>query len=320
MAESFPNLDEMDIEEFEEYVKKGRSRRHRSRTPPQLQVKKISPRRIEVDDLEKRLEVAKKQAEEAQRDDCTVLVVKLHIKAVEWDVYNFFSSAGVGKVRDVRIIRDQKTGKSKGVAYVEFYSPDSVLKSMALSGQMINGQAISVQPSQAEKNRAAAAAKMAKAAGQQLSMPQEGPNKIFVAGLKDTLANIGARELRQLFSPFGEIEHVEVNRGVGYIQYKKSRDAREAVTKMDGAEIKGHRIKVGMADTKASIREAQRMGDHEEDGTYLRSQGQKMQLIQKLARDTDLNVKNLPPGPPPSSNRQDNAEERRYGNGEKFKR
>lgn len=166
---------------------------------------------------------------------------------------------------------------------------------MALSGQMINGQAISVQPSQAEKNRAAAAAKMAKAAGQQLSMPQEGPNKIFVAGLKEELSKIGARELRQLFSPFGEIEHVEVNRGVGYIQYRKSRDAREAVTKMDGAEIKGRKIKVGMADTKASIREAQRMGDHEEDGTYLRSQGQKTQLIQKLARDTDLNV-SLPPG------------------------
>jgi len=40
----------------------------------------------------------------------------------------------VGKVRDVRVIRDPKTFKSKGVAYVEFYTPDSILKSMALSG------------------------------------------------------------------------------------------------------------------------------------------------------------------------------------------
>lgn len=248
MENNYPNLDEMDIEEFEEYIDK--SRRKRSRTP--MQVKKISPRAIEVDDLEKRLELAKRQAEEAQRDDCTVLVVKLHIKADEYDVYRFFSTAGVGKVRDVKVIRDTRTGKSKGVAYVEFYTPDSVLKSMTLSGQMINGQAISVQPSQAEKNRAAAATRLAKTAEQQLATPKEGPNKIFIASLKDELSYIGVRELRQLFSPFGEIENVKVNKGVGYVQYRSSKDAKEAVTKMDGMKIKNKRIKVGMADAKAN--------------------------------------------------------------------
>lgn len=248
MENNYPNLDEMDIEEFEEYIDK--SRRKRSRTP--MQVKKISPRAIEVDDLEKRLELAKRQAEEAQRDDCTVLVVKLHIKADEYDVYRFFSTAGVGKVRDVKVIRDTRTGKSKGVAYVEFYTPDSVLKSMTLSGQMINGQAISVQPSQAEKNRAAAATRLAKTAEQQLATPKEGPNKIFIASLKDELSYIGVRELRQLFSPFGEIENVKVNKGVGYVQYRSSKDAKEAVTKMDGMKIKNKRIKVGMADAKVN--------------------------------------------------------------------
>ncbi|OMJ93468.1 hypothetical protein SteCoe_3588 [Stentor coeruleus] len=248
MENNYPNLDEMDIEEFEEYIDK--SRRKRSRTP--MQVKKISPRAIEVDDLEKRLELAKRQAEEAQRDDCTVLVVKLHIKADEYDVYRFFSNAGVGKVRDVKVIRDTKTGKSKGVAYVEFYTPDSVLKSMTLSGQMINGQAISVQPSQAEKNRAAAATRLAKTAEQQLATPKEGPNKIFIASLKDELSYVGVRELRQLFSPFGEIENVKVNKGVGYVQYRNSKDANEAVTKMDGVKIKNKRIKVGIADAKTN--------------------------------------------------------------------
>ena len=246
--QNFPNLDEMDIEEFEKFITKDK--RKRSRTP--MEVKKISPRAIEVDDLEKRLEAAKRQAEEAQRDDCTVLVVKLHIKADEYDVYKFFSSAGVGKVRDVKVIRDTKTGKSKGVAYVEFYTPDSVLKSMTLSGQMINGQAISVQPSQAEKNRAAHASKQAIAAQQQLSLPKDGPNKIFVSSLKDELASIESRDLRTLFSSFGEIENVKITKGVGYIQYKYSKDAKEAVLKMDGVKIKGKRVKVGMADSKAS--------------------------------------------------------------------
>lgn len=246
MEQNFPNLDDMDIEEFESFIDK--TKKKRSRSP--LAVKKISPRAIEVDDLEKRLEAAKRQAEEAQRDDCTVLVVRLHIKADEYDVYKFFSTAGVGKVRDVKVIRDTKTGKSKGVAYVEFYTPDSVLKSMTLSGQMINGQAISVQPSQAEKNRAAAALKVASAAKQQLAMPKEGPNKIFVASLKDELESIGTKDLRQLFSPYGEIENIKINKGVGYIEYKDSKDAKEAVLRMDGIKLKGKRIKVGMADSK----------------------------------------------------------------------
>lgn len=55
-----------------------------------------------------------KQAEEAQRDDCTVLVSRINIMANERDVYNYFAKAGVGKIRDVRLIRDQRSGKSKG--------------------------------------------------------------------------------------------------------------------------------------------------------------------------------------------------------------
>jgi len=55
-----------------------------------------------------------RQAEEAQRDDCTILVSQIHLQANERDVYNFFVQAGAGKIRDVRLIRDQRSGKSKG--------------------------------------------------------------------------------------------------------------------------------------------------------------------------------------------------------------
>lgn len=57
---------------------------------------------------------AKKQAEEAQRDDCTVLVNRIHLGVDEKELYMFLTQAGVGKIRDVRIIRDQRSGKSKG--------------------------------------------------------------------------------------------------------------------------------------------------------------------------------------------------------------
>ena len=48
------------------------------------------------------------------------------------------------------------------IAYVEFYTPESVLLAMALSGTQLMGQTIMIQASQAEKNRAAAASKYKK--------------------------------------------------------------------------------------------------------------------------------------------------------------
>ena len=50
------------------------------------------------------------------------------------DIYKFFTSKNVGKVRDVRIIKDSRSGKSKGVAYVEFYTAESVMLALGLSG------------------------------------------------------------------------------------------------------------------------------------------------------------------------------------------
>ena len=48
------------------------------------------------------------------------------------------------------------------ISYVEFYTPESVLMAMSLSGHQLMGQTIMIQASQAEKNRAAAASKFKK--------------------------------------------------------------------------------------------------------------------------------------------------------------
>jgi RNA-binding protein 39 len=57
------------------------------------------------------------------------------------------------------MIRDKKTGKSKGIAYVEFYEASAALKSMALSVIEIEDFTCKIIPSQADKNRTAAASK-----------------------------------------------------------------------------------------------------------------------------------------------------------------
>ncbi|XP_053991816.1 RNA-binding protein 39-like isoform X2 [Hylaeus volcanicus] len=191
----------------------------------------------------------RREFDEARRDDLTVLILNLSLKATERDVWKFFSERA-GKVRDIQIIRDSRSGKSKGVGYVEFYSPQAVLQALALSGSFIMDIPIIVQASQAEKNRAAKAAKQ-----QAAEITEGGPMKLYVGGLTESLCCITESDLQQLFSPFGDIVHVELPKdpytgdckGYGFIQFRQSQDAREAMAAMNGFDIGGKKIKVGYA-------------------------------------------------------------------------
>lgn len=191
----------------------------------------------------------RKEVEDARRDDLTVLVVNLSLKATEKDIWQFFTKHA-GKVRDIQLIKDARSGKSKGIGYVEFHDAESVLKSLNLTGQCVLNQPIRVQASQAEKNRAAKAAKQ-----QQAELAAQGPTKIYVGGLVDTLAGITNDELRQLFSPFGSILQIDIpkdpytgrSRGYAFVQFRSAQEAREAMTAMHGFDIGGKQIKVGFA-------------------------------------------------------------------------
>lgn len=97
-------------------------------------------------------EERRKLAEDAARMDRTVMVVGLNVKADERDIFEFFVGSA-GKVRDVQIIRDARTGRSKGVAYVEFQSHEGTTRALGMSGQMMKGAAIRVQPSQSDGGR-----------------------------------------------------------------------------------------------------------------------------------------------------------------------
>jgi RNA-binding protein 39 len=70
------------------------------------------------------------------------LVLRLHLNAKEKDVFKLFASNNIGRVVDIKIIRDQRSGKSKGVSYVEFESQESVLLAVALTNQQILGKFI----------------------------------------------------------------------------------------------------------------------------------------------------------------------------------
>ena len=107
--------------------------------------------------VEHTIEEARRQALVAKRYDCTVLMYSLAKTVNERKIFDFFCKANVGRIIDIKLIRDPKTGKSKNCSYVEFESQEVSMLAIGLSGAELEGQPVQIVPSQAEKNRHAAA-------------------------------------------------------------------------------------------------------------------------------------------------------------------
>ncbi|XP_058709174.1 probable RNA-binding protein 23 isoform X3 [Poecile atricapillus] len=176
-----------------------------------------------------------------ERDARTVFCMQLAARIRPRDLEDFFSA--VGKVRDVRIISDRNSRRSKGIAYVEFCEIQSVPLAIGLTGQRLLGVPIIVQASQAEKNRLAAmAAPLQKGSG--------GPLRLYVGSLH---CNITKEMLRGIFEPFGKIDSIVLMRdpetgqskGYGFITFSEAECARRALEQLNGFELAGRPMRVG---------------------------------------------------------------------------
>ena len=85
----------------------------------------------------------------AAKDDLTLMLRQLHPKTGEFDIFEAFSKAG--KVDDVRLIVDERSGKCQGVGYVEMADIQGAANALLLNGTIICGQPVIVQQSLAEK-------------------------------------------------------------------------------------------------------------------------------------------------------------------------
>jgi len=200
----------------------------------------------------------------------------------------FFSS--VGKVRDVRLIADRNSRRSKGIAYVEFTSKDCVPLALGLSGQKVLGIPIMVQASQAEKNRAAQNS-------QNLQKGNSGPMRLYVGSLH---FNITEEMLRGIFEPFGKIDNIQLmkdnetgrSKGYGFITFHDAEDAKKALEQLNGFELAGRPMKVGHvtersdAATDASFLDSDEL---ERSGIDLGTTG-RLQLMAKLAEGTGFQM------------------------------
>eukprot|EP00252_Welwitschia_mirabilis_P001778 TRINITY_DN1171_c0_g1_i1.p1 TRINITY_DN1171_c0_g1~~TRINITY_DN1171_c0_g1_i1.p1 ORF type:complete len:436 (+),score=112.04 TRINITY_DN1171_c0_g1_i1:907-2214(+) len=235
---------------------------------------------------ERKEEVAEPEAD-PERDQRTVFAYQICLRADERDVYEFFSRAG--KVRDVRLIMDRNSRRSKGVGYIEFYDAMSVPMAIALSGQPLLGQPVMVKPSEAEKNLVQSTTT---AAGGFVGPYSGGARRLYVGNLH---FNITEEQLRQVFEPFGPVELVQLPtdpetgqcKGFGFVQFAKLEDARAALNLNGQLEIAGRYIKVSAVTDQASMQEfganAADFDDDDGGGISLNARSRAL-LMQKLDR------------------------------------
>uniref|UniRef100_A0A7N0VAP5 RRM domain-containing protein n=1 Tax=Kalanchoe fedtschenkoi TaxID=63787 RepID=A0A7N0VAP5_KALFE len=249
-------------------------------------------------DRENRRHKDKKDAEpeaDPERDQRTVFAYQICLKADERDVYEFFSRAG--KVRDVRLIMDRNTRRSKGVGYIEFYDSMSVPMAIALSGQLLRGLPVMVKPSEAEKNLVQSTASAVTGAN---GVYSGGARRLYVGNLH---FNMTEDQLRQVFEPFGTVELVQLPldeigrcKGFGFIQFSRLEDAKAAQSLNGQLEIAGRLIKVSAVTDQTGLQDAGAnaadLDDDEGGGLSLNAQSRAM-LMQKLDRTgATLNIAN----------------------------
>jgi len=201
---------------------------------------------------------------EEEHEMRSVFVSQLSARVGDRELFQFFETT-VGKVRDARVILDRVSRRSKGVAYVEFFELDDVRKAINLTGTRLLGIPIIVQYTEAERNRQAGMSQPANVP-EHITIPPGSDargdtpvpwNRIYVGSLPFSLRE---NDLRQIFEPFGPIDVVDLHfdnltqksKGYCFVQYRKLVDAQQALDKMNGFEIAGRPIRVGLVTEKGS--------------------------------------------------------------------
>jgi len=175
---------------------------------------------------------------EDDRDKRTIFVQQISQRAETRHLRDFFAR-NAGDVVDAQIVKDRVTGRSKGyrllipthfdsisdihsVGYVEFKEEESVAKAIELTGQKLKGVPIIAQLTEAEKNRAARTAGEAGATSGNNGAPF---HRLYVGNIHFSVTE---QDLQDIFTPFGELEQVTLQRdeqapnrskGYGFVQY-----------------------------------------------------------------------------------------------------
>lgn len=196
------------------------------------------------------------------KDQRTIFVNQLVMRTTAKDIRRYFRRQIGAKVNDVIMLKDRRTGKHKGCAYVEMKSMDDVGKVLNVSGQPPDFQRfpILIKPSEAEKNYQSTASSAAVTVGNaSTAAPLIGSDglpieaqKVYVGSLDPSISQ---EHLFKLFNPFGDLTKVSlqmdpasgISKGYAFLSFRDPKDANLAIQTMSNQVLAGRCMKTGWA-------------------------------------------------------------------------
>jgi len=192
---------------------------------------------------------------ELTRDARTVFVGQLVVRAGERDVREFFEAAG--PVRDVVLIRERGSNRSKGFGYVEMAELDDVPKALLLNGERfpVGGFPVEVKASEAEKNYARAAETEGGTANSDIAN-----RRVFVCNLDPEFEE---EHLTAIFDKVGQVEKTQLvrdvderSRGYAFVVFRDQNGALDAMTKLHGMVLGERPMRVGTLNSQGKLQDA----------------------------------------------------------------
>ncbi|KAF1986316.1 splicing factor, CC1-like protein [Aulographum hederae CBS 113979] len=222
---------------------RGRGGRDRGRD--RERDRRSSPRRARDQDRENERR-SSPDLNEDERDKRTVFVEQLAARLRTREMTKFFEKAG--DIKECQIVKDRVSNRSKGVGYVEYRSIESLPKAIALTGQRLLGLPVIVSAIEASRNRQG---RTADANGGGTGVPH---HRLYVGNVHFSITE---KDIEDIFRPFGELEFVQLqmddtgrSRGYGFVQFSDPTQAKQALDKMNGFDLAGRKIRVGLGNDR----------------------------------------------------------------------
>ena len=227
------------------------SRRSRSRRSP-------SPR----DRVPQRRRSPSPYTDESTKDARTVFITQLPQNFSDKKLHDYFSIAG--RIKGAKIVTDKLTGKSKGIAYVEFYTIQSAEYALGLNGDKIDGFVINVQPS--ETNRISTI-EQATSAVRRVKLPTESkklPSRLLVRNIH---GSIKEESLYKVFGIFGRIATLHFapdpdnsTLNVALVEFDQPDDAQSAIRDLDSFILGGIPLMIHRLDEQSESQVTELLG------------------------------------------------------------
>ena len=201
------------------------------------------------------------EVDETTKDQRTIFVSQLVMRADERDISRYFKRKVGTKVRDVILLRDKRTGRHKGCAYVELSSLNDVDRALKATGKIPEFQRfpIMIKRSEAEKNLPGSSTSTAvftppgassstNHGGQPVQLNEDGKRieakQVYVGHIDRCVTQA---QLYALFSQFGQLDKVilqmdmstMISKGFGFLTYRDPKDANLAIQTMSGQMLAG---------------------------------------------------------------------------------